>query len=58
VTGVLVLAGGSRFPALGETIMTIFGIAVIAATVFFLARRGKPEPHPAGVTHASPVSEA
>jgi NADH-quinone oxidoreductase subunit H len=58
VTGVLVLAGGHRFPVLGETILTVFGAVALAATVFFLTRGAKPGPRPAGVAHARPVSEA
>ena len=56
VTGILVLAGGPRYPALGELLMTLFGIAVIGMTLFTLTRRTKPRPA-ARVTHASRVSE-
>jgi NADH-quinone oxidoreductase subunit H len=56
VTGILVLAGGPRYPALGELLMTLFGIAVIGMTLFTLIRRTKPQPA-ARVTHASRVSE-
>jgi NADH-quinone oxidoreductase subunit H len=58
VTGVLILAGaGTRYPAIGEVALTLFGIVVIAAVILFLMKGPKPKPRRAGVAHASRVSE-
>ncbi len=58
VTGILILAGaGTRYPAMGEVVLTLFGIVVIAAVILFLMKGPKPKARPAGVAHARRVSE-
>ena len=59
VTGILVLAGaGTRYPAMGEVVLTLFGIVVIAAVILFLMKGPKPKPRPAGVAHVRRASQA